>query len=730
MKNYFGSDDRIDVVHGAPFDAQITAMTAGTGPQAGMNLYSWQEMYIDPATGLLQVANPGRSGTNLNGAWAVEANNASLASSLPLNVTLRVRGLVNGSPVYEFSYPPGGSSNLTVVQTPAGTPTISGVTTIEVDAGLVLTNDAGKAKISATAPGSLTVTQTPAGTPSIANVTTIEVDSGLVLTNDAGKAKIATNGAGGVVISIQSNTPSTITLSGGTVTGYSAKIATLSASGTWTLGTSAVWFVDVNGFPPYNVGTQLSCIQVGADTSAVPIYATEEIPLPWLLNQTITTTGPGVWNLNYPFTINGPNVWIFNSPMEICGYQFWCCRIVTQWLGNKNDVDLSEGNTANDKTVYLISSSMPVDLTGIAPAQIAGANGPQTIALVNKGSFPISILNDSSSSAAANRILLPHDTSGSGAAAFLLNPDDTVVLWYDTCFLNNWRVLSSTCVFGKSGSTTHSTGWVPDPQSVVSNPWRFLREDSSWANIHSIWRSSSLTGTFNNWNPANGNNDTWFIDAASGNVVITGIVPGAVILDGSELRIVNVSASNDTITLAHLNAGSAAANQINTFTGSDLVLQDGFYARLIYDDTNTRWQVLDYAPAGVLVDAADTTPGYLASKLVAGTNITLTTQNVGGNENIKISAAATTSDHKVMVDAADTTPGYLAAKLLAGSNITLTLENPGANEDLKVDTQGFTGTISSTIVTAVSCSAGTLSVTTATLSITFSKGICTAASIV
>jgi hypothetical protein len=43
----------------------------------------------------------------------------------------------------------------------------------------------------------------------------------------------------------------------------------------------------------------------------------------------------------------------------------------------------------------------------------------------------------------------------------------------------------------------------------------------------------------------------------------------------------------------------------------------------------------------VLVDGADTTPGYLGAKLVAGTNVTLTTLNTGSNESIEISVAST-----------------------------------------------------------------------------------------
>ena len=45
-------------------------------------------------------------------------------------------------------------------------------------------------------------------------------------------------------------------------------------------------------------------------------------------------------------------------------------------------------------------------------------------------------------------------------------------------------------------------------------------------------------------------------------------------------------------------------------------------------------------------------------------------------------AAASTDDHKVLVDAADTTPGFLGSKLVAGDGISLVLNHPDANEQI------------------------------------------------
>lgn len=120
----------------------------------------------------------------------------------------------------------------------------------------------------------------------------------------------------------------------------------------------------------------------------------------------------------------------------------------------------------------------------------------------------------------------------------------------------------------------------------------------------------------------------------------------------------------------------------------------------------------------VKVSPQDTTSGYLEQKIVAGTNVTITKQNVGGNERLCVNASFTESlltftstdntilitplllnrnlgvklstdagngitktatglfapldSYKVKTTIDDTTPEFLLAKLVAGSNITLT----------------------------------------------------------
>ncbi len=48
-------------------------------------------------------------------------------------------------------------------------------------------------------------------------------------------------------------------------------------------------------------------------------------------------------------------------------------------------------------------------------------------------------------------------------------------------------------------------------------------------------------------------------------------------------------------------------------------------------------------------------------------------------------------DHKLLIELADTTPGFLTAKLLVGTGLTKTIQNPAGNENilLAFDATGF-----------------------------------------
>jgi len=93
------------------------------------------------------------------------------------------------------------------------------------------------------------------------------------------------------------------------------------------------------------------------------------------------------------------------------------------------------------------------------------------------------------------------------------------------------------------------------------------------------------------------------------------------------------------------------------------------------------------------VSSDDTTANYLESKIVSGSNVTVTVLNPGGDEQISIAAAGSGlgTDELSKISGNDTTAGYLEDKIVAGSGVTLTVLNDGANEQLRITASGGTG---------------------------------------
>lgn len=77
----------------------------------------------------------------------------------------------------------------------------------------------------------------------------------------------------------------------------------------------------------------------------------------------------------------------------------------------------------------------------------------------------------------------------------------------------------------------------------------------------------------------------------------------------------------------------------------------------------------------VAITSADTVPGYLSDKLVAGPYISITTS--GNALEISSTLTSATSDHKVLTSLLDTTPSYLANKITVDETLSI-YEIPGS----------------------------------------------------
>jgi len=90
----------------------------------------------------------------------------------------------------------------------------------------------------------------------------------------------------------------------------------------------------------------------------------------------------------------------------------------------------------------------------------------------------------------------------------------------------------------------------------------------------------------------------------------------------------------------------------------------------------------------VKVSDNDAMAAFLLDKLAAGSNVTLTEVNDGGNETLRIDVSGGSTDELVKVSANDTTPNFLLSKLVAGTNITITENNDGGNETITISGPG------------------------------------------
>lgn len=115
---------------------------------------------------------------------------------------------------------------------------------------------------------------------------------------------------------------------------------------------------------------------------------------------------------------------------------------------------------------------------------------------------------------------------------------------------------------------------------------------------------------------ATGTQNDWAIDTANSGTTV-GILrcnnASALTINGivapSSHRVLVVEAINSTVSLAHENASSTAANRITTPTAATVAIPSGGYAFLLYDVTTARWRVL--SPHATRIDdlssAADNT---------------------------------------------------------------------------------------------------------------------------
>lgn len=114
--------------------------------------------------------------------------------------------------------------------------------------------------------------------------------------------------------------------------------------------------------------------------------------------------------------------------LEICGHWFLCGVEIPLTADPTNNLSLSEPSV-----VYPLTAGAATQITGI---HLDGGK-KQTIALLNRSAYPITLINDSSLSIAQNRLQLPR------ARNLVLQPEDSAIFWQNP-FTDDVQLLGTT----------------------------------------------------------------------------------------------------------------------------------------------------------------------------------------------------------------------------------------------------------------------------------------------
>lgn len=267
--------------------------------------------------------------------------------------------------------------------------------------------------------------------------------------------------------------------------------------------------------------------------------------------------------------------------------------------------------TLSTATTVVISTSGTVTLTGLQ----GGATG-RRIRLYNDGANNVDISHNSASSAAANRIILSTPTSSKtlrGNSGCAIELEYRSSLWYETgfnCTQLTLLALSTTDAVSVGGAFTYGfnrgNGILP----------------------------TGLTGTINDWAPANLSTARIIQATASATATITGLSGGD---SGRMLMLCNVGTS--PIVLVNENAGSTAANRFRLPAASSVTIPPTNYwasngyecVDLVYDGTLTRWAIATDGRS-TRTQFETTTQMYNAGVMTTIGNATFGSNIVAGND--------------------------------------------------------------------------------------------------
>lgn len=270
----------------------------------------------------------------------------------------------------------------------------------------------------------------------------------------------------------------------------------------------------------------------------------------------------------------------------------------------------------NARTVRL-SASAAYELRGIAN----GADG-RVIVLHNVGSFAVTIIEEASSSTAANRIL-------TGAGNFTLSPDTSIRLEYDATS-SRWRMTAAGTPLPQPLDTTDSPAFAGANIGYLT-----VRDELYLYNDGTI----SISADQNNYDLDASSSLPVYRFSTDASRAFTGFVAD------SFRQVVIVNAGANPLVLANESTSSTTSNRIVTGTNSNLTLLPAQSAFLWYDFSTGRWRVVASTANPTLgaqtsvefdtqssdISGAAATKAFLWFKRTSTTNSNLTVTDGDGN---------------------------------------------------------------------------------------------------
>jgi len=319
---------------------------------------------------------------------------------------------------------------------------------------------------------------------------------------------------------------------------------------------------------------------------------------------------------------------------------------VTTVAGISGNVTTVAGNNANVSTVA----------TNIASVNTVATNIADVITVANDLNEAISEIETTAND--LNEAVSEIDTVGTNIASVQtvgtdianVNTVATNIANVNTVAGNNANVST---VAGISGNVTTVAGISADVTAVAGDATDIGTVATDIANVNTVAGSianvNSVATNIANVNSVAGNSAN--INAVAGNATNINAV------NANSANINTVAGANANITtvatdITNVNTVASNIADVNSFANSYRIgatdpttsLDEGdlFYNStdnaLKYYNGSSWQQITADTDVKVLVSANDTTAGYLNGKLIAGSNITFTENNDGGNETLSISA--------------------------------------------------------------------------------------------